>query len=242
MSAGLALEGITRRYGDLVAVDSLSLAVTPGRLLALLGPNGAGKTTAISIISGLLAPDAGRLLWDGRPVDVRALRRRVGMCPQTAEVWPRLTCAEQLRFLGRLYGHPRRAAAMRAGELLDAVGLTEKCDTQARRLSGGMRQRLNLAMALVDDPPLLVLDEPTAGLDPQSRVLVRDLIARLARDRVVLLTSHNMDEVDRLADEVAVIDRGRLLDLGPPEDLKRRHGAVDLESVFLALTGRGLRE
>lgn len=238
----LTLEGLTKRYGDLTAVDGLSLTAEAGRLLALLGPNGAGKTTTISIVSGLLHPDGGRLLWDGEPVEPRSLRTRVGVCPQEVEAWARLTCGEQLRFLGSLHGLGRRPSAQRADSLLSDVGLTAKRDAQARTLSGGMQRRLNLAMALVNDPPLLVLDEPEAGLDPQGRVLVRELIASLARRKIVILTSHNMDEVDRLADEVAIIDHGRLLDVGSPEELKRRHGVPDLEAVFLILTGRGLRE
>lgn len=238
----LAVEGLTKRYGEITAIEGLTFTAAPGRVLGLLGPNGAGKTTTIGIVSGLLRPDAGRVLWEGQPVRPDSMRRRVGMCPQQVEVWPRLTCREQLVFLGHLYGLGHRPSAERADHLLDLVGLSDRAGSQARHLSGGMQRRLNLAMALVSDAPLLVLDEPEAGLDPQSRVLVRELIAALARDKVVLLTSHNMDEVDRLADEVAIIDQGRLLVFGAPDDLKRRHGTTDLEAVFLALTGRGLRE
>ncbi|MDR0783568.1 MAG: ABC transporter ATP-binding protein, partial [Propionibacteriaceae bacterium] len=167
----LAVEGLTRRYGDLVAVDDLSLKVVRGRLLGLLGPNGAGKTTTIMMIAGLLRPDSGRLLWDGAPIKPADLRHLVGVCPQEIQLWARLTCAEQMVFLARLNGLSASRAKQRTAELLEAVGLAQRRTTQARRLSGGMQRRLNLAMALVNDPALVVLDEPEAGRAPQSRVL-----------------------------------------------------------------------
>jgi len=244
----LTLVDITKRYGEVVAVDSLGLEVRPGEVLGLLGPNGAGKTTTIGVICGLVAADSGRVLLDG--VDLAgsaALRRTIGYCPQSLVVWDRLGCLEQLVFMARLYG-ASRADALRSGKaLLAALGLEEKAGVQARRLSGGMQRRLNLALALVHGPRLAVLDEAEAGLDPQSRSLVRDYIRGLAGERTVLFTTHDMDEAQRIADRVAIVDGGRLLELDSPSALLGRYGedgrsAPDLEYVFLKLTGRRLRE
>jgi len=222
--------GLTKRYGSLTAVDDLSLEVHEGEIFGFLGPNGAGKTTSISMMCGLLKPDSGRVLVRGKPVhggdpDVRA---RVGVCPQETVLWEKLTSLEQLEFIGEQYGVPRRTARQRGGDLLEALGLSAKANVLAGKLSGGMKRRLNLALALVHDPEILVLDEPEAGLDPQSRVLVRDYVRSLARRKTVILTTHNMDEADRLADRVAIIDHGKLLVVDTPEALKRTMGEGDV--------------
>jgi ABC-2 type transport system ATP-binding protein len=231
----LRAENLTKRYGDLLAVDRLSLEARGGEILGFLGPNGAGKTTAIGMMCGLLRPDAGETFVRGRPVrggDPEALAR-VGLAPQTVILWPKLTCLEQLEFVGEMYGMPRPDARRRGRELLETVGLAEKANKLARTLSGGMQRRLNLVLALVHDPEIVILDEPEAGLDPQGRVLVRDYIRSLARERgkTVILTTHNMDEADRLADRVAIIDRGRLLTLDTPEELKHRVGEGDVLEI-----------
>ena len=192
----LRAENLTKRYGDLLAVDRLSLEVRGGEILGFLGPNGAGKTTAIGMMCGLLRPDAGETFIRGRPVrggDPEALAR-VGLAPQSVILWPKLTCLEQLEFIGEMYGMPRPDARRRGRELLETVGLAEKTNKLARTLSGGMQRRLNLVLALVHDPEIVILDEPEAGLDPQGRVLVRDYIRSLARERgkTVILTTHNM--------------------------------------------------
>jgi ABC-2 type transport system ATP-binding protein len=231
----LQAEGLTKRYGALTAVDRLSLEVHQGEVFGLLGPNGAGKTTSINMMCGLLRPDEGRVLVHGRPIhsgdpDVRA---RVGVCPQEIILWSHLTCLEQLRFIGEMYDVPGRIARQRGERLLDEMGLAEKRHKQARTLSSGMQRRLNLAMALVHDPDIAVLDEPEAGLDPQSRVAVRDTIRQLAQRKTVILTTHNMDEAQRLADRVAIIDHGRLLVLDTPESLKRSVGEGDVLEIGL---------
>lgn len=241
--------GLTKHFGALCAVDDLSLSVREGEVFGFLGPNGAGKTTSINMICGLMPPDSGRVFIHGSEIrgGDASLRSRIGVCPQGIVTWGMLTCREQLEFMGDMYGLPRRVARARAEELLATMQLTEKRDKLARTLSGGMQRRLNLIMALVHDPDILVLDEPEAGLDPQSRVLVREYIMAMSRRKTIILTTHNMDEADRVCDRVAIIDHGRLLALDTPDGLKRQAGGgkgreMSLEDVFITLTGRGLRE
>ncbi len=231
----LQTESLTKRYGDLIAVNDLSLAISEGEVFGFLGPNGAGKTTSINMMCGLLRPDSGRVLIHGKPVENGSteVRTRVGVCPQEIVLWERLTCQEQLEFIGQMYGVPGRIARQRTEHLLDELDLGEKRHKQARTLSGGMQRRLNLAMALVHDPEIVVLDEPEAGLDPQSRVKVREYIQQLARTKTVILTTHNMDEAERLADRVAIIDHGQLLVVDTPEALKRRVGEGDVIEIGL---------
>jgi ABC-2 type transport system ATP-binding protein len=234
----LKTEGLTKRYGDLVAVDDLTLEIYRGEVFGFLGPNGAGKTTSINMMCGLLEPDKGTVTIDGVPIHAAddELRARVGVCPQEIVLWERLTCLEQLHFMGEMYGLSGNEARQRAEMLLDEMDLVEKRDTQARRLSGGLQRRLNVAMALVHDPEIVILDEPEVGLDPQSRVKVREYIQSLARAKTVILTTHNMDEADRLADRVAIIDHGKLLELDTPTVLKKRVGEGDVVEIELETT------
>jgi ABC-2 type transport system ATP-binding protein len=232
MSANIVLETrlLTKKYGKLTAVDGLSLEVQSGEILGFLGPNGAGKTTSINMMCGLLKPDSGQVYIHGRPVQGGDMetRTRVGVCPQDTIVWDKLTCLEQLEFIGEMYNIPRRQAQKRGRELLELLGLGTRAKELGSRLSGGMRRRLNLALALVHDPEILVLDEPEAGLDPQSRVLVREYIRSLARKKTVILTTHNMDEAERLSDRVAIIDHGKLLVVDTPAALKQTVGQGDV--------------
>jgi ABC-2 type transport system ATP-binding protein len=232
-SVVLETRDLTKRYNGLMAVDGLTLQVLQGEVFGLLGPNGAGKTTTIHMMCGLLEPDAGSVLIHGKPVHGSAadVRARVGICPQSTVLWPKLTCLEQLEFVGEMYGVRRAAARRRGEELLEILQLVENRDRLASTLSGGMQRRLNLALALVHDPEILALDEPEAGLDPQSRVLVRDYVRTLARHKTIILTTHNMDEADRMADRVAIIDYGRLLALDTPQVLKRTVGEGDVLEI-----------
>src|SRR5512145_2875688 len=232
----LQTKNLTKRFGALTAVDDLSLEVYEGEIFGFLGPNGAGKTTSINMMCGLLKPDAGQVLLHGKPVhggdpEVRA---RVGVCPQETILWDKLTCLEQLEFIGEAYGVPRKVASQRGAEWLEKLGLAAKAGELGGRLSGGMKRRLNIALALVHDPQVIVLDEPEAGLDPQSRVLVRETIRSLARKKTVILTTHNMDEAERVADRVAIIDHGRLVALDTPDALKRTIGEGDVLDIELA--------
>ncbi len=232
----IQLQGLTRSFGPLKAVDALDLDIHSGEVLGILGPNGAGKTTTIRMICGLLEPSSGRLefnLEEGHRF--ARVRHRVGVCPQENRFWPRLTCHEQLQLMGSLYGLTRARSRKRSQSLLEALGLAKKRNVQARTLSGGMKRRLSLALALVHDPSILILDEPEAGLDPQSRLLVREFILQQAHRKTVILTTHNMDEADRLSTRVAIIDEGKLLVVDSPEDLKRSLGAGDLLEIELAV-------
>jgi len=216
---------LTKRFGEQVAVDHINLEVNLGEILGFLGPNGAGKTTAIRMICGLLKPDEGEVLFNGQPLlELSQGKALLGVCPQDNVHWDRLTCLEQMTFIGEMYDLSRRVSLVRSKFLLDQMGLLSQSHKQARRLSGGMQRRLNIALALVHDPPVLILDEPEAGLDPQSRVLMREFIRNLSGSRTIILTTHNMDEADRLSHRVAIIDEGRILMTGTPDNLKHSTG------------------
>jgi ABC-2 type transport system ATP-binding protein len=232
----LQTQGLTKRFGSLVAAKSLSLEVYEGEVFGLLGPNGAGKTTSIRMLCGLLKPDAGEVLIRGKRVDSSNddVRSRVGICPQEIVIWPQLTCIEQLVFMGQMYDVPSAAGRRRAESLLTDLGLLDKKDARASTLSGGMQRRLNIALALMHDPEIVVLDEPEAGLDPQSRVRIREFVKSIARKKTVILTTHNMDEADRMADRIAIIDHGELLVVDTPEALKRTVGEGDVVTIELS--------
>jgi ABC-2 type transport system ATP-binding protein len=231
----LETQDLTKRFGQLTAVNKLSLQVMEVEVFGFLGPNGAGKTTSINMICGLLEPTSGLVLMNGHPMTNGSadIRRIVGMCPPSIVLWERLTCLEQLVFMGQMYGMTSKNARQSGERLLKDLGLDEKSSSLARTLSGGMQRRLNLAMALVHDPELVILDEPEAGLDPQSRVKVREYIQSLARKKTVIITTHNMDEAERVTDRVAIIDHGELLVLDTPENLKQSLGEGDLVEIHL---------
>lgn len=230
------IKNLTKYYGDLLAVDHLSLQIKRGEVLGLLGPNGAGKTTTINMICGLLKPSDGEVLVNGHRMSLskkKEVHSRVGICPQNIILWPKLTCFEQLVFMGKMYDIPFQVAKERADSLLSEMGLQEKRNKLAATLSGGMQRRMNVIMALIHDPEFVVFDEPEAGLDPQSRVLVREFIISTASDKTVIFTTHNMDEADRVSDRVAIIDRGKLLLLDTPENLKKSIGEGDILELSL---------
>ena len=235
----LEVLGLRKRFGDIRAVDGLDLRVFEGEVFGLLGPNGAGKSTTINLICGLLTPDAGVIRLFGETVRPGAdiVRRMVGVCPQDIVIWTKLTCLEQLEFTGEMYGMKKAAARAGGASLLEELGLAEKKNRLAATLSGGMKRRLNLALALVHDPAVVILDEPEAGLDPQSRVLVRDYIRAMAARKTVIFTTHNMDEAERICDRVAIVDRGALLALDTPSHLKKTVGAGGVLEISLAETG-----
>jgi ABC-2 type transport system ATP-binding protein len=242
----LVCDGLVKRFGDRCAVDGLSFEVRAGEAYGLLGPNGAGKTTTLRMVCGILPPDGGSATIDGRAVSGRdgaRARASLGYVPQGLALFPTLRLDENLRFWAKLAGVPRSQRRARVAEALALVGLEDRARDRVEHCSGGMQRRLNLAVALLHRPRVLVLDEPTVGVDPQSRASLLDRLAQLRDDgAAVLYTSHYMDEVARLCDRVGILDRGRLLEEGNPQELPARHGCEDLEAVFLQLTGRELRD
>ncbi|MFE1441112.1 ATP-binding cassette domain-containing protein [Streptomyces sp. NPDC058739] len=213
---------LVRRFGERTAVDDVSLRVAPGETYGLLGPNGAGKTTTIRMVCGLLRPDAGTVQVAGRPVSTvgRQAKRLIGFVPQEVALYPDLSVRENLRFFGRLYRLPRRHLERRVEEVLDLIDLRGRAGDRVDSLSGGMRRRLNIGAGLVHSPTLLVLDEPTVGVDPQSRHAILERVARFGEEGMaVLYTTHYMEEAERLCDRVGIIDRGRLIAEGTPREL-----------------------
>ena len=228
----ISARGIAKSFGDVKALCGVDLDVASGTVLGLLGPNGAGKTTFVRVLTTLLKPDAGTARVAGLDVehDAARLRERIGLAGQYAAIDENLTGLENLTMVGRLYGMPRRAAKARGAELLERFDLTDAANRPAKTYSGGMRRRLDLAAALVAKPPVLFLDEPTTGLDPRSRLSLWEVIEGLVQEgTTVLLTTQYLDEADRLADTIAVIDRGRLIAQGTSDQLKDRVGGERLE-------------
>jgi ABC-2 type transport system ATP-binding protein len=226
---------LRKRYGHHVAVDGLSLDVSPGETFGLLGPNGAGKTTTMHLLAGVLRPDSGSVTIDGQPDPTRpAVRRRLGMAPQALALYGQLNPVENLTFFGRLAGLGGAGLKQRVGWALDLAGLADRRRDRVATFSGGMMRRLNLACALVHDPAVLLLDEATAGVDPQSRNHLLDTVAGLARQgRTILYTTHYVEEAQRLCDRVAVIDHGKLLALDTVDGLLSRYGGRPVVEVEL---------
>ena len=227
--AAIEAHGLRKAFGDVLALDGLSLAVPAGSVLGLLGPNGSGKTTTVSILATSLRPDAGRATVGGLDVvqDAAQVRRVIGLAGQFAAVDPNLTGRENLRLIGRLSRVGRAQARVRADELLDSFGLNAAAGRLVRGYSGGMRRRLDVAAALLHRPAVLFLDEPTTGLDPESRFALWDSVRDLARSgTTVLLTTQYLEEADALADQVVIISAGRVADTGTPGELKARFGSM----------------
>jgi ABC-2 type transport system ATP-binding protein len=237
MAVAIKIDNLTKRFDDLTAVDQLSLEIKKEEIFGFLGPNGAGKTTSIKMMTGLLKPTSGKVLIEGEKIETasKGVKGRIGVCPQDVVTWERLTCRENMLLIGDMYEVPRKVSRERATQLLQAVGLTEKTNTLTTKLSGGMKKRLNLALALVHDPEILVLDEPITGLDPQSRLMVSEFIRSLGKDKgkTIILTTHLMEVADELSDRVAIIDHGKLLVLDTPEELKKTVGKGDVVEISL---------
>ncbi len=275
----LEARDLWKSYGDLAAVAGVSLEVRAGEILGLLGPNGAGKSTTVAMLCGLVAPDRGVVRVGGVVLegDAGAQKRRLGLVPQEIALHEDLRAIENVRLFGALYGLKGRNLEDRARAMLEKVGLGDRARDKPETFSGGMKRRLNIACALVHDPEVLLLDEPTAGVDPQSRnAIFESLEALRARGKAILYTTHYMEEAERLCDRIVILDHGRVIASGSAAELYRLapvstattleiEGAVDaaalaafaargvvvkeirskgatLESVFLHLTGRGLRD
>ncbi len=217
---------LRKSFGTRTAVDGMSFDIRQGETLGLLGPNGAGKTTTIHMLTGLLRPDSGEIIIDGVADPMRtSVRRRIGLTPQTLAIYEDMTAEENLVFLGRLYGIPKPILRKRVGELLDIAGLADRKRDVAKNFSGGMKRRLNLVASLVHQPDILFLDEPTVGVDPQSRNHLFDCVSNLASTgTTIIYTTHYMEEAERLCDRVAVVDQGTIRAIDTVVELKRKHG------------------
>lgn len=237
----LRLRNLQKRFGDVTAVDGISLEVRKGEIFGLLGPNGAGKTTTVHMAMGLLAPDAGSVeIEDHGAPTTAVVRTKVGLAPQALAVYDGLSGEENVRFFASLYGLRGRRLRERVAWALDFVGLADRKGDRAEAYSGGMKRRLNLAAAVVHDPELILLDEPTVGVDPQSRNLILENIASLRRDgRTIVYTTHYMEEAERLCDRVAILDRGRLLAEDTVVNLMAAHAGASV--LVTELDGREVR-
>lgn len=249
----MSCSDLRKQFGDLVAVDGVSFEISAGETYGLLGPNGAGKTTCIAMLCGLLERDGGEVRLLGEPFSPRsvAAKRAIGYVPQDIAIYPELTARENLVFFGRLYGLSRKERALRIAEVLEISGLADRADDRTGDFSGGMKRRLNIGIGLLHGPKLLVLDEPTVGVDPQSRNSVLESIERLgAEGMAILYTTHYMEEAERLCDRIGIMDHGRIIAEGTRSELLRladgndraHQNTGDLEAVFLHLTGRALRD
>jgi lipooligosaccharide transport system ATP-binding protein len=235
----LRVKSLRKRYGELEVVSGLDLDVQPGECFGLLGPNGAGKTTTLRLCLGLTYPDAGEIELLGEPVPARAreARARVGVVPQFDNLDPDFTVAENLRVFGRYFALPRPLVESKLPQLLDYAGLAGREDARITALSGGMKRRLTLARALINDPQLLVLDEPTTGLDPQARHLIWERLRRLTQEgKTLVLTTHFMEEAERLCHRIAIMDHGRLIAIGTPRQLIAEH----IEPQVVEVHGTGI--
>jgi len=244
----LVAEDLHKSFNDHKAVNGVSFVIEEGEIFGLLGPNGAGKTTTIRILSTVLQPDRGDVVVGGHSIrhDAGAVRRMIGVCPQELAFYPDMSALDNLVFFGRMEGLDAREARTQALTYLDMMGLADRAKGKVDKFSGGMKRRVNLAIALMGHPRLLFLDEPTVGIDPQSRNKIYETIEGL-RDggMTILYTTHYMEEADRLCNRVAIMDGGRLVALDTPRGLKHMIGRSEratLEDVFLKLTGRGLRD
>ncbi len=234
MDYAVIAEGIVKTYNSVRALDDVSLRVPAGCIYGLLGPNGAGKSTLISIIVGVSKPDKGKVMVLGGSPFSPGIRARIGFQPQEHGLHPNLTGWENLFFYAGIYGVSPRDARDRIRELAEKLGITGYLDKPVRTYSGGLRQRLSIVAALIHDPELIVLDEPTTGLDPGIRKSVWELIMDLRRSgKTVILATHYMEEADKLSDEVAIMDKGRIIVSGSPEELKSRYGPPAVIEVVL---------
>jgi len=247
----LEIRALRKSFGSLLAVNDVSFLLQRGQIMGLLGPNGAGKTTTVSMISGLLTPDAGEINIDGRLLkgDTDPVKRKIGLVPQDLALYDELSARDNLRFFGALYQMTGAALDHAMAAALTLVGLGDRMRDRVKTFSGGMRRRLNLAAGLLHDPDILLLDEPTVGVDPQSRNAIFDNLEELKdRGKALLYTTHYMEEAERLADRLVIIDRGTVVANDTLDGLYARvpapaaGGHVSLESVFLSLTGKNLRD
>lgn len=245
MKNAIEIDHLTKKFGEITAVDDLNLQVQEGCLFGLLGPNGSGKTTTINVLCGLLEPTEGTVKIEGYDVAKSNghVKECIGVCPQEPAVYPSLTGRENVELFGMLHLMPKTTLRKSADDFIARLGLESDANRRVSKYSEGMKRRISLIMAVVHDPDVAFLDEPTVAMDPQSRHTVWDFIKELeARGKTVILTTHYMEETEELCDIVGIIDHGKLIAFGTPQQLKEQYAAMDLEDVFIRLTGRKIRE
>ena len=243
--SAITVENLIKKFEDVTAVDGINLQVKKGELFGLLGPNGAGKTTTINVLCGLIKPTSGTAKVGGYDVqkETEKVKTLIGVCPQETAIYPYLTGAENVELFGDLHTMNKETLKARRDMLLEKMGLTEDAKRRSEKYSGGMKRRLSLILALIHNPQIAFLDEPTVAMDPQSRHAVWDFIKELKKeDRTIILTTHYMEEAEELCDRVGIIDHGKLIALGAPQELISKSKVKNLEEVFIALTGRKIRE
>lgn len=241
----IILDHLTKKYEDVTAVEDLSLQIEKDELFGLLGPNGAGKTTTINVLCGLIKPTSGIVKVGGFEAqrETSKVKELIGVCPQETAIYPYLTGAENVELFGNLHGMTKENIRTRRNMLLEKLGLTQEAKRKTEKYSGGMKRRLSLILALIHDPQIAFLDEPTVAMDPQSRHAVWDFIKELKKEgKTIILTTHYMEEAENLCDRVGIIDHGKLIALGIPKDLILKEKVRNLEEVFINLTGRRIRE
>ena len=241
----IEISNLVKKFEDVTALNGLNLRVDKGELFGLLGPNGAGKTTLINILCGLLEPTAGSAKVAGYDAlkEKEKIKRLIGVCPQDTSIFPYLTGRENAELFGDLHTIPKKKLKENVNYLLQQMSLYDDANRRAGKYSGGMKRRLNLVMALVNDPSIAFLDEPTVAMDPQSRHAVWDFIRNLNKaHKTVILTTHYMEEAEMLCGRVGIIDHGELIALDKPSKLMTKYDAKNLEEVFIQLTGRKIRE
>ena len=243
--SAITITNLTKQFDDITAVDNLSLEIGWGELFGILGPNGAGKSTVVNILSTLLDPTEGSAAIDGHDVvfGPDSVREVIGVCPQKPAFYSYLTGKENIKLMGDMHLVPKDVLDERVKTMIEKIGMEDHIDRRAGKYSGGMIRRISMLMALISDPKIALLDEPTVAMDPKSRRAVWDFIRELKEQgKAVILTTHYIEEAQELCDRVAIIDDGKLIALGSPVELMEKHQAKNLEEVFLQLTGKKLRE
>ena len=244
-ASAIIVKDLVKKFDDVTAVNGISLEIKKGELFGLLGPNGAGKTTMINMLVGLLNATEGTAIVGGYDVkrDLSKIKEMIGVCPQEASVYKFLKGRENVELFGNLFEMDKKLLKERADKFFKASGLEEASNRKAKGYSGGMIRQLNLIIALINDPKIVFLDEPTVGMDPRARRKTWEFIGDLKKqDKTIILTTHYIEEAEALCDRVGVIDYGELIALGSPKELMKKHDATNLEEVFMKITGRRILE
>jgi ABC-2 type transport system ATP-binding protein len=243
--SAIITQNLTKRFESITAVDGLNLEIGWGELFGLLGPNGAGKTTTINMLCTLLNPTQGSAIVDGHDIvsESEKVREVIGVCPQEPAYYKYLTGRENIELFGTLHIIPKDVLRERVESIIEKIGLEDHADRKAAEYSGGMIRRVSTAMALISNPKIALLDEPTVAMDPSARREIWDFIKSLkVQGKAIILTTHYMEEAEELCDRVGIIDEGKLIAIGSPEELMQQYDAENLEEVFLTLTGKKLKE